>query len=136
MPSSNRSQLVLTAYFRSVPVIGLQTGSPSIFTITAGVLLKNTLGGSAFTPSTFFGRTWLLSMLASTRSSAITRACCGMPLVISATISCTCGLARVGKFDSVIRRTEKSTSRSVTDTLVSASALIVPSAGLSPALAV
>ena len=126
---------MLTAYFRSVPVIGLQIGSPSIFTITAGVLLKNTTGGSAFTPSTFFGMIWLLSTLASTRSSAITRACCGISLVISATTSCTCGLASVGKFDSVTRMIEKSTSRSVTDTLVSASALTVPSAGLSPALA-
>ena len=51
-------------------------------------------------------------------------------------LAATCGLASVGKFDSVIRSTAKSTSRSATDTLVSASTLIVPSAGLSPCLAV
>src|SRR4029079_7168641 len=35
-----RSQLVLTAYFRSLSLIGLQIGSPSRLTMTAGVLLK------------------------------------------------------------------------------------------------
>jgi len=47
--------------------IGLQIGSASMFTITAGVLLKKITGGSALTPSTFFGRIWLLSTCASTR---------------------------------------------------------------------
>ena len=32
-----------------------------MFTSTAGVLLKKIGGGSAFTPSTFFGMIWLLS---------------------------------------------------------------------------
>ncbi len=91
--SSNRSQFVLIAYFRSVPAMGLQIGSPSRLTMTAGVLLKNTAGGSAFTPSTFFGMIWLLSTLASTRSSAITRPCWTMLLVTAVTTSWICGLA-------------------------------------------
>ena len=53
----NRSQFVLTANFRSFSLIGLQIGSPSRFMITAGVVLKKIVGGSAFTPSTFFGMT-------------------------------------------------------------------------------
>ena len=48
-----------------------------MLTSTAGVLLKKIGGGSAFTPSTFFGMIWLVSMLASTRSSAITRSSSG-----------------------------------------------------------
>src|SRR5580765_4420267 len=50
-----RSQFVLTAYLRSFSLIGLQIGSPSILTITAGVLEKKIGGGSALMPSTFFG---------------------------------------------------------------------------------
>src|SRR5215207_2604219 len=69
----NRSQFVLTAYLRSFSLIGLQIGSPSRLTITAAVLLKKIGGGSAFRPSTFLAMIRLLSMLASTRSSAITR---------------------------------------------------------------
>ena len=80
-PCWKRSQLVLTANFRSLSLIGLQIGSPSRLTSTAGVLLKKIVGGSAFTPSTFFGMIWLLSTLASTRSSAITRSSFGHRLV-------------------------------------------------------
>ena len=53
----NRSQLVLTANFRSFSLIGLQIGSPSRFMITAGDVLKKIAGGSDFTPSTFLGMT-------------------------------------------------------------------------------
>ena len=56
-PYWNRSQFVLTANFRSFSLIGLQIGSPSRFTITAGDLLKKIAGGSDLTPSTFFGIT-------------------------------------------------------------------------------
>ena len=76
-----RSQFVLTANFRSFSLIGLQIGSPSRFTITAGVLLKKIVGGSALMPSTFFGTIWLLSTLARTRSSAITRSSSGIDLL-------------------------------------------------------
>ena len=84
-PCWNRSQLVLTADVRSFCGIGAQIGSPSMLTSTAGVLLKKIGGGSAFTPSTFFGMIWLVSMLASTRSSAITRSSSGTDAVISST---------------------------------------------------
>ena len=47
----NRSQFVFTAYFRSFPLMGLQIGSPSMLTITAGLLLKKIVGGSAMMPS-------------------------------------------------------------------------------------
>ena len=79
-----RSQFVLTANWRSLPWIELQIGSPSTFTRTAGVLLKKIGGGSAFTPSTFFGMIWLLSRLASTRSRARTRSSAEWPPEISA----------------------------------------------------
>jgi hypothetical protein len=88
------------------------------------------IGGSALRSPVFFGMIWLLSMPASTRSSAITRSPCGIALLISATISCIWLLSRVGKFESVIVKTEKSTRRSLTDTLVWASAVTVPSTGL------
>ena len=83
----NRSQLVLTANFRSFSLIGLQIGSPSRFTSTAGVLLKKIAGGSAFMPSMFFGMIWLLSTLARTRSRAITRSSSGIAFSIAAAIS-------------------------------------------------
>ena len=54
---------MLTAYLRSFPAIGLQIGSPSMLTSTAGVLLKKIAGGSALTPSTFFGMIWLVSIV-------------------------------------------------------------------------
>ena len=120
---------MFTANFRSLPRMGLQMGSPSRLTRTAGVWLKWIVGGSALTPSTSFGVIWLRSTLASTRSSAITRSCCGIDASISATTSRICSRATVGKWDSVILRTEKLTSRSAVDTLVSASILMLPRAG-------
>ena len=114
------------AYCRSLLAIGLQIGSPSRLTRTAAVLLKNTVGGSALTPSTFFGMISLLSRFESTRSSAMTRSSCGMPLSSVATTSCSCAFSSVGKFDSTILITEKFTRRSLTETLVSASTLTVP----------
>src|SRR3954470_19550873 len=42
--SWKRSQFVLTANLRLLSLIGLQIGSPSMLTITAGVLLKKTGG--------------------------------------------------------------------------------------------
>src|SRR6187401_1279569 len=97
-----------------------------MFTRRAGVWLKKMVGGSAFTPSMFFGTIMLLSTLARTRSSAMTLSGIGM-LVISVMISCTCDLSSVGKLASVTFIAEKSTSRSDTDTRVSAVNLIVPS---------
>src|SRR5262245_40901061 len=129
--SWNRSQFVLTANFRLLSLIVLQIGSPSMLTITAGVLLKKIGGGSAFTPSTFFGTIWLLSRFASTRSSAITRSSSGSDLSMSDVISLTFSFGSVGKFASTIFMFEKLTSRSATATFVSASSLTVPSAGLS-----
>src|SRR4029453_3467665 len=82
-PYWNRSQFVLTAYFRSFSLIGLQIGSPSIFMITAGDLLKKIVGGSALMPSTFFETIWLLSIFARTRSSAITFSSSGIPLSLA-----------------------------------------------------
>src|SRR6476659_8278538 len=38
-PCWKRSQFVLIAYLRSLSLIGLQIGSPSMFTSTAGVVL-------------------------------------------------------------------------------------------------
>ena len=93
---------MLTANFRSLSLIGDQIGSPSMFTSSAGFLLKKIVGGSAFTPSMFLGMIWLRSMLASTRSSPITRSSLGTVLSISATTSRNCSLGRVGKLDSVI----------------------------------
>ena len=126
---------MLTANFRSFSLIGLQIGSPSRFTITAGVLLKKMVGGSALMPSTFFGTIGLLSTLASTRSSAITRSSSGIALSICAMISRTCSFGSVGKFASTIFIALKLTSRSSSATFVSASSLIVPIAGLSSAFA-
>ena len=73
-------------------------------------------------------------MLASTRSSAITRS----PGVTDATISSTtvrsCSRGSVGKLGSAILSSEKFTSRSSRATLVSDSTLTVPSAGFLRAL--
>ena len=121
---------MLTANFRSFSLIGLQIGSPSRFTSTAGFLLKKIVGGSAFTPSMFFGMIWLRSTLASTRSRPITRSSSGIALSISATTSRICSLGSVGKLDSVILKSLKLTSRSDTDTFVSASIFTLPRAGL------
>ena len=110
-------------------MIGLQIASPSRFTSTAGPWLAKIFGGSAFTPSAFFGRIWLLSTVASTRSSAITRSWSGIEATTSATTSRTSSFLSVGKLDSVTFSTEKLTSRSETATLVSASTLRLPRAG-------
>ena len=126
---------MLTANLRSFSLIGLQIGSPSRLTSTAFFLLKNTTGGSAFTPSTFLGMIWLRSMLASTRSRPITRSSTGIVLSISVTISRTCSLPSVGKLDSVIFMSLKLTSRASVAIAVSASSLMLPSAGFAPALA-
>src|SRR5262245_19811466 len=56
-PYSNRSQLVFTANRKSLSEIGLQIGSPSMFTRTADRSLKKIGGGSALMPSRFFGVT-------------------------------------------------------------------------------
>ena len=127
---------MLTADFRSFCAIGAQTGSPSRLTSTAGVLLKKTGGGSAFTPSMFLGMIWLVSMLARTRSSAITRSSSGTDAAISASTVCNCSRGSVGKLGSVILKSEKLTRRSSTATLVSDSTLSVPSAGLAAPFAV
>ena len=124
--------MVLTAETRSFCGIGFQIGSPSMLTSTAGVLLKKIGGGSAFTPSTFLGMIALVSMLASTRSSAITRSSSGIAAVISETIVLTCSRGTVGKLDSAILNSEKLTSRWSTATVVLDSNLRVPSAGLPP----
>ena len=87
-------------------------------------------GGSAFTPSTFFGTILLASMLASTRSSAITRPSSGTEALISSTSVLSCSRGSVGKFGSAIFSCEKLTRRSSSATLVSDSTLMVPSAGL------
>ena len=120
---------MLTANFRSLSLIGLQIGSPSMFTRTAGVWLEKIGGGSAFTPSTFFGMIWLLSMAASTRSRAMTRSCGGTEVVTSAMTVRSCSFGSVEKFASTTRYLEKSTRRSATETDVSASICSVPSAG-------
>ena len=73
-----------------------------MFTSTAGVLLKSTGGGSAFTPSTFLGMIWLVSMFASTRSSAMTRSLSGTDAAISLTTVPTSSRLSVGKFGSVM----------------------------------
>ena len=131
----NRSQLVLTAYLRSFSLIGLQMGSPSRLTITAAVLLKKIVGGSALIPTTVFGTMLLLSTFTRMRSSAITRSSFGKALVICATISATRSLASSLKLASVIFRFWKLTRRSSSATLVSASSLIEPSTGFSAPLA-
>ncbi len=131
----NRSQLVLTANFRSLSLMGLQIGSPSRFMITAGEVLKKMVGGSAFTPSTFLGTTWLLSMFESTRSRAITRSSSGSALSISVVISRISSFCSDWKFASTIFIFRKLTSRSGTETCVSASILMVPIAGFSSPLA-
>src|SRR6476620_4468611 len=100
-PYWNRSQLVLTAYFRSFSLIGLQIGSPSRFMITAGDLLKKIAGGSALMPSTFFETIWLLSMFARTRSSAITFSSSGTALSMASLIARTCSFGSVWKLASV-----------------------------------
>ena len=110
-------------------MIGLQMGSPSMLTRMAGLSLKKIGGGSAFTPSTFFGMIWLLSMAASTRSSAMTRSLGGTAVVTSAMRVRSCSFGSVEKFASRMRYFEKSTSRSATETAVSASICNVPSAG-------
>ena len=130
-PCWNRSQFVLTANLRSTSLIGLHTGSPSMFTITAGVLLKNTVGGSDLMPSTVFGTIWLLSILASTRSSAMMRSSSGMALSIWAVISRTWSFASDGKLASVIVIFWNFTRRSARATLVSASTFTVPGVALS-----
>src|SRR5262245_41510080 len=132
---SNRSQFVFTAYLRSLSLIGLQIGSPSIFTMIAGFLLKKIGGGSAFTPSWFFGTIWLLSILASTRSSAMTRSSLGMALSIPLTMSRTVSFGIEPKLASAIFRFSRLTSRSLVETLVVASILMVPIWGLSLGLA-
>ena len=88
------------------------------------------MGGSAFTPGVSFGMIWLRSTLASTRSRAMTRSSSGIDFSISATTSRICSLGSVGKLDSVIRKSLKLTSRSETDTFVSASIFTLPRAGL------
>ncbi len=70
-----------------------------------------------------------MSTVASTRSSAITRSSSGIAATISATTSRTCSFWSVGKLDSVIFSAEKLTSRSETETFVSASIFTLPSAG-------
>ena len=100
-----------------------------MLTSTAGVWLKKIVGGSALRPSTFFGMIWLVSILASTRSRAITRSSSGSDTVISETTALTVSRWRVGKLDSTILKSEKLTSRSSTATLVADSSLIVPRAG-------
>jgi hypothetical protein len=92
-----------------------------MFTRIAAFWLKKIGGGSAFTPSTFFGMTWLLSMAASTRSRPMTRSWAGTAVVTSAMTVRSCSFGNVGKFTSLMRYFEKSTSRSDTDTTVSAS---------------
>ena len=121
---------MLTANFRSFSLIGDQIGSPSRFTSSAGFLLKKIVGGSAFTPSMFLGMIWLRSIMASTRSRPITRSSFGIALSISVTTSRSCSLGRVGKLDSVILNSLKSTRRSDTATFVSASIFMLPRAGL------
>ena len=69
---------------------------------------------------------WLVSMLAMTRSSAITRSSSGTAAVISSTIVRSCSRGTCGKLDSVILRSEKLTSRSSRATLDSDSTLAVP----------
>src|SRR5262245_43031448 len=133
-PYWQRSQFVLTAYFRSLSLIGLQIGSPSIFMITAGTLLKKIVGGSALMPSTFFGTIWLLSMLASTRSSAITFSSSGIALSMASLIVRTWSFESVWKLASVTLMAVRLTRRSATDTFVSASSLTVPTAGFSGAV--
>ena len=103
---------MLTANFRSFSLIGLQIGSPSRLTITAGVLLKKIVGGSALTPSTFFGTIWLLSTLARTRSSAITRSSSGWPSRSAPRPRDAAPSASVGKLASAIFRFLKLTRRS------------------------
>ena len=88
---------MLTANFRSFSLIGFQIGSPSMFTSSAGFLLKKIGGGSAFTSFTSLGMIWLLSMLASTRSREITRSWSGIALTISATTSRVSSFFTVGK---------------------------------------
>ena len=72
----------------------------------------------------------LVSMLARTRSSAITRASSGTEAPISSTRVLSCSRGRVEKLGSEIFSSEKLTRRSSSDTRVSDSTLIVPKAGL------
>ncbi len=92
-------------------------------------MLKNTVGGSALMPSTFFGMIWLVSTFASTRSRPITRSSSDMDSEISVSRSRICSFCSVEKFDSVILNSEKLTSRLSSDTLVSDSIFSVPKAG-------
>ena len=131
----NRSQFVLTANFRSFSLIGLQIGSPSRFTITAGVLLKKIVGGSALMPFDVLRHD---AALVHVGEHAIER---DHPLVVWNRLvdrrrrsRAPVPSAASGSWLRTIFICWKLTSRSVTDTLVSASSLIVPSAGLSPAL--
>ncbi|MNC88267.1 hypothetical protein D3C83_40670 [compost metagenome] len=80
-------------------------------------------------PPTFFGRMRLASKYSRTRSSAITRSAGEMLALRPATICRTCSREATGKFDWVMVKFEKSTSRSATETRVSASTTIVPSSG-------
>jgi hypothetical protein len=121
---------VFTANFRSFFSIGLQIGSPSKLTSTAGVWLKKIFGGSALRPGTSFGLIVLLSTNARTRSSAMMRSFSGIALVISATVSLRFSFGRFGKFASTMRILAKLTSRSSSDTCVCASICNVPSEGL------
>ena len=107
-----------------------------MLTRTAGVLLKNTVGGSALIPSAFFGMIWLASTCASTRSRPSTRCSSGTDSATSFSTSWICSFFKVEKFDSVTLKSEKLTSLVSTDTWVSDSIFSVPKAGAAAPLGV